>query len=71
MNSVDRYVRDVLRNIHAPLSERHRIEADLRAHLEEAMAAGEPAEVVIARMGTPTEVALEFMSEVDLPYADY
>ena len=71
MNEIDRYMRDVLHNIQAPPHERRRIEIDLRAHLEEALKEGESAEQVIACMGSPIEVALEFMSHRTLRYASF
>jgi uncharacterized RDD family membrane protein YckC len=55
----------------APAAERRRIEADLRAHLAEALAAGQPAEAVLARMGSPEEVAAELMAAVPLRYAGF
>lgn len=69
MNEIDRYIQDVMHNIHAPAAGRERIEGDLRAHLQEAVQAGESPKVVLTRMGSPTEVAAEFMSEIPLPYA--
>jgi uncharacterized RDD family membrane protein YckC len=71
MNEVERYTHQVLRNITAPPEESQRIEADLRAHLEEALATGEPAKDIIARMGSPTEIAAEFMAQVPLRYAGF
>ncbi len=71
MNEIEQYVRAVMRDIHAPATERERIESDLRAHLQDAVNLGEPAGVVIARMGSPAEVASEFMSEVPLHYASF
>lgn len=71
MNEVQSYVGQVLRNITAPTQERQRIESDLTAHLEQAVAAGEPAKQVIARMGTPIEVAAEFMAQIPLHYAGF
>lgn len=71
MNEIDRYVRNVLRNIQAPPHERARIEADLRAHLQEALETGESAEAVLERMGNPEEVAAEFMEGVTLHYAGF
>ncbi len=71
MNEVDRYLAAVLQNIHASAGERQRIETDLRAHFEAAESAGETVESVITRMGTPVEVAVEFMSQLELPYASF
>jgi uncharacterized RDD family membrane protein YckC len=71
MNEIEKYIHNVMENIVAAPSERQRIEADLRAHLEEALAADNPLETVLERMGTPLEVAEEFMSQVSLPYASF
>ncbi len=71
MSEIDQYVDDVLHNIHAPTSERQRIEADLRAHLQEATAVGQSPRSVIDHMGPPTEVAAAFMSQVRLNYAGF
>ena len=71
MDEIDRYIREVLRNIPFPIAERGRIEADLRAHLESAQAEGDPPQAVISRMGSPVEVAEELMSQVPLQYAGF
>ncbi len=71
MNEVDKYLDAVLRNIHATAGERQRIETDLRAHFEAAESAGETVESVMSRMGSPLEVAVEFMSQLEMPYASF
>ncbi len=71
MSEIDRYVREVLQFIHATPSQRARIEADLRAHLAEAVASGESPEAAIRRLGTPQQVAGEFMASVPLHYAGF
>ena len=71
MNSVDIYIQEVIGNIHAPLLERQRFETDLRSHLEEAQAASEDLPSVLNQMGTPIEVAAEFMAQVRLEYAGF
>jgi uncharacterized RDD family membrane protein YckC len=71
MNTTEQYVHQVMRNVPAPARERERIESDLRAHLAEAAAAGQPAEAVVARMGKPEEVAAEFMATVPMTYAGF
>lgn len=71
MNEMERYIRDVMHNIHAPARDRERIEADLRAHFQAALDAGESPEAVIARMGDPVQVAAEFMAETPLRYAGF
>lgn len=64
MNSVDIYIQEVMGNIHAPLPERQRFETDLRAHLEESQASSEDLPSVLNQMGSPKEVAAEFMAQV-------
>lgn len=71
MNEVDRYIKEVLTYIHLPAGDEKRIEADLRAHFEEALAAGDSVETAIERMGSPREVAAEFMAQARLRYAGF
>jgi uncharacterized RDD family membrane protein YckC len=71
MSEIEQYLSEVARHIQATAEERQRIEADLRAHLEEAVRAGEPPGEAIARMGTPVEVAAEFMARRPLLYAGF
>jgi uncharacterized RDD family membrane protein YckC len=71
MNNIDIYIQDVMRNIHAPTPERQRFETDLRTHLEEAQAAGEALPEVLRRMGSPQEVAAEFMAQIRLEHAGF
>ncbi len=65
------YIQEVLHNMLAPRDKKQRIEADLRAHFLEAEAAGQQADAVIGRLGTPAELAAEMMSQVKLVYAPY
>ncbi len=69
MSGVERYVREVLRHIDAPPRERRRIEGDLRAHLEDAVRAGEPAAEAVVRMGSAKDVAAELMAGIEHEYA--
>lgn len=71
MNAKNQYIQEVLRNIHGTAQERSRIETDLSDHLNEAVAAGEPLDNVIRRMGTPVEVAAAFMSQKPMDYAGF
>jgi uncharacterized RDD family membrane protein YckC len=70
-NVADQYVQKVMSLIHAPSADRTRIEADLRAHLQEGMAAGEDMLTMVERMGNPREVAAEFMTQIPLTYAGF
>lgn len=71
VNAIDVYIQNVISLIHTSPQERGRIEADLRAHLLEAQESGDSIQAVLARMGTPAEVAAEFISQVGLRYASY
>lgn len=71
MNAIDQYVNAVIHNLTVRPEDRQRIEADLRAHLEEATQAGEPLQAVLDRMGSPEEVASAFMAQVELKYASF
>lgn len=71
MNEIDDYVNAVLHSVTARTEERRRIEADLRAHLNQALESGSSIQDVIARMGDPHEIASAFMAQVDLHYAGF
>ena len=66
MNTIDAYVRDVLKHIPRCLPDRRRIEADLRSHLADRIEAGEAIEQAVARMGAAEEVAREFLAQIEL-----
>ncbi len=68
-DAVERYISQVLHNIHAAPGERQRIQADLSAHLSEAIRSGQPVKQVLERMGDPREVAAAFMAQVLIRYA--
>ena len=69
MRGIDSYIAEVLDNLPPGIPGRDRIAADLRAHIEESVAAGEEPEAVMARMGTPREVAEELSRGHELQYA--
>ncbi len=71
MNEIEGYLREVLRAVPPFLVERSRIEADLRAHMEEAVAAGETPSKVVDRMGRPQDVAEELLSRLTLRFAGF
>jgi uncharacterized RDD family membrane protein YckC len=70
-NVADQYVQKVMSLIHAPAVDRTRIEADLKAHLQEGMAEWEDMLTLVERMGDPREVAAEFMTQIPLIYAGF
>jgi uncharacterized RDD family membrane protein YckC len=70
-NVSEQYVQKVMSLIHAPEEDRARIEADLKAHLQEGLAEGENMTSLVERMGDPREVAAEFMAEIPLVYAGF
>ena len=69
MSPIERYVQNVLSLLSASEADHARIEADLRAHLKEGVAAGLSAQEAVLRMGPPHEVAAELMSTLDPAYA--
>ena len=69
MSTIEAYVQAVVGRIAPGVPGRSRIEADLRAHLEERVAAGEPATEAVARMGNPADVARAYLEGVDLALA--
>jgi uncharacterized RDD family membrane protein YckC len=70
-NIADQYVQKVMDLIYASEEDRKRIQADLRAHLQDGMAGGEDMKALVERMGDPREVAAEFMSTVPMVYAGF
>jgi uncharacterized RDD family membrane protein YckC len=70
-NVAEQYVQKVMGLIHAPEADRQRIEADLKAHLQEGMEEGEDMTALVERMGDPREVAAGFMAEIPLVYAGF
>jgi uncharacterized RDD family membrane protein YckC len=70
-NIAEQYVRKVMDLIYAPEPDRERIQADLRAHLQEGLVGGEDMTALVERMGDPREVAAEFMKEVPMVYAGF
>lgn len=74
MDVEEKYLQDVLFRIQAPPGEMRRIESDLRSHLldlREELGDGVSPGVIMERMGTPEEVATEFMSNIRLNYAGF
>jgi uncharacterized RDD family membrane protein YckC len=71
MNEIDDYVNSVLHNVTARPAERQRIEADLRAHLNQALESGGSHQDILARMGNPQEVAAAFMAQINLNFAGF
>ena len=69
MNAIDRYVEDVMHRIAPGIPGRHRIEADLRSHLAERVAAGDDPTSAAASMGSPADVARGFLESVEPPLA--
>lgn len=70
-SKADIYIEEVLRNIQGSAARKHRIETDLRVHFAEAETEGKRPEDVIGRLGAPSEMAAELMSQVKLTLAGY
>jgi uncharacterized RDD family membrane protein YckC len=74
MGVAEKYLQDVLNKIQAPPGELKRIELDLRNHLQdlnEELGDELSLELILDRMGTPEEVAGEFMSNIKLQFAGF
>ena len=71
MNPKNRYVEQVLSQIHASTEHRERISQDLEAHFQEGATAGESEGEIIRRLGPPDEVAAAFMESVELRFAGF
>ncbi len=71
MTTIDEYVRQVMELIPPASPEYGRIELDLRAHLEETLAAEGSGATAIGRMGTPRAVALGYLADVPQRYAPF
>ena len=69
MNEIDRYVEDIMHRVAPGFPGRHRMEADLRSHLAERVAAGSSVADAAARMGLPAEVARGFLDSTEPPIA--
>jgi uncharacterized RDD family membrane protein YckC len=71
MKKTDSYITTIMGKIFAPAAEKMRIEAELRSHFDSAQEAGETPEAAIARMGSPDEVAVAYMSQLGLNMAGF
>lgn len=71
MNTEDRYVDEVMRNVFASAEDRERLEADLRSHFTEAETEGRSPRGIIESLGTPEEVAVAFNAEREFRYAGF
>jgi uncharacterized RDD family membrane protein YckC len=71
MSRIDRYLEEVTKNIYASPAEKESFVSDLRSHIDEAIENGEMDLTVLKRMGTPYDIAEEFMSNVKLENAGF
>lgn len=71
MSAVERYVGEVLSYIHAPTTQKKRLEEDLRNHFEEALKGNESPQEIVRKLGKPEDVAHSFMGEIPLHYAGF
>lgn len=65
------YVDAVLAHLSLDFPNRDRIEQDLRSHIEDRVKTGMTEEEIIQRMGSPSEVAASFETQVVMAYAPY
>lgn len=69
MSAIEEYVHEVVGRIAPAVPARGRIEADLRTHLAERVAAGASEPEAVARMGPAEEVARAYLDGVELVWA--
>jgi uncharacterized RDD family membrane protein YckC len=71
MTTIDLYVQDVLSHLAVSDEDRARIEADLRSHLRESVAAGLTERDAVERMGPPEDVAAELSATLKPAHVPY
>jgi len=71
MNASENYIQQVLYNLQVSAAEKEQISAELRSHFQEAQEAGQAVETVIQRLGSPAEVAANYMAQIPLEYAGF
>jgi len=71
MNASERYVQEVLRHVLASEKDRQRLAEDLRAHFIDGQTRGDTTAQIIARLGTPNDVAEAFHLERSLVFAGF
>lgn len=69
MSAIEAYVHEVIGRIAPAVPARGRIEADLRTHLAERVAAGAGESEAVGRMGPPEEVARAYLDGVEFEWA--
>lgn len=70
MGKIERYLEEVSNRIYASPADKERFLDDLKSHILEAVEAGDTETTVLRRMGTPEDVADEFMDGVELKPAN-
>jgi uncharacterized RDD family membrane protein YckC len=66
MTTADGYIKEVLRSMPAATPERLQIALELRGHIAERLAAGQPIDEVVRQLGSPTALAESYLSAVPL-----
>jgi uncharacterized RDD family membrane protein YckC len=71
MNASERYIQEVLRRVLASETDRQRLAEDLRTHFIDGQTRGDTTAQIIARLGTPNDVAEAFHLERSLVFAGF
>jgi uncharacterized RDD family membrane protein YckC len=66
MTTAERYINEVLRSMPAATPQRSQIALELRGHIAERMAAGQPFDEVVRQLGSPAALAESYLSAVPL-----
>lgn len=69
MNAIDDYITSVLRNMPAATPDRSAIATELRGHISERMAHGQPVDEVLRQLGDPVRLAESYLTAVPLANA--
>ena len=66
MTTAEGYINEVLRNMPAATPQRSQIALELRGHIAERLAAGQPIDEVVRQLGSPIALAESYLSAVPL-----
>jgi uncharacterized RDD family membrane protein YckC len=71
MNASERYIQEVLQRVLGTEADRRRLAEDLRAHFQDGQTRGDTAAQIIARLGSPDDVAEAFHLEREMAFAGF
>ncbi len=69
--TTDRYLAQVLEHLPSSMPLREQIALELRGHIEERLASGEPLDAVLQRLGAPADLAVSYLTGLPQRSADF